>query len=90
MSKPFLIIFFLCLFVALCVIAYIAKRNPDPRFRPRFGELVLMGLIGMLFSGGVSYLLSNVFEDSDRMTREKMESAPVLDRRESSGNDSRE
>ena len=49
-----------------------------------------MGLIGMLFSGGVSYLLSNVFEDSDRMTREKMESAPVLDRRESSGNDSRE
>ena len=74
----FAVIFTVCLLVSLAIIAFIAKRNRDPRFRPRFGELVLMFIVSLVVCGGVSYLLSSLFEGADGMS--KMGDAPRFDR----------
>ena len=43
------IIFFVCIVVSSGILLYYANRHPHPKFRPKLGELLL---VGMIFFGG--------------------------------------
>jgi hypothetical protein len=69
------LVFFAVLLVCLCasavVVWYFAKHNPNPRFRPRPGEVLLVSIIAMGLSGGSALLMSGIlgagasFQDGD-------------------------
>ncbi len=51
--------------VCLPILLYWIRRNPDPRFRPRFGEIVLMSLVIVLGSSVSAFLLRGIFSVDD-------------------------
>ena len=57
-------IFFL-VFMAACVpvLYYYQRRNPNPRFRPTFGEMSMVTLFAMCLCGGLSFGLGSVFNE---------------------------
>lgn len=64
-SPIFWIIFSVCIVVCVPILIYYAKRSPNPRFRPRVGELFLAGLLMVSVSFGVSLGLSAMFGIED-------------------------
>jgi hypothetical protein len=49
-----------CLCASAVVVWYFARHNPNPHFRPRFGEIVMVSIMALGISGGVSFFLSGV------------------------------
>ena len=64
-STILLITFGVAIAVCIPIFLYIARRNPNPRFRPRFGELVLLAIVMIGASAGVSILFSMLFGVDD-------------------------
>ncbi|MEM7145005.1 MAG: hypothetical protein AAF591_07695 [Verrucomicrobiota bacterium] len=56
----FISVLIVCLCAAAVVVWYFARHNPNPRFRPRFGEIVVVSMIAVGLSGGVSFFVSGV------------------------------
>lgn len=56
----FLSVLLVCLCASAVVVWYFARHNPNPRFRPRAGEIVLVSMIALGLSGGISIFLSGV------------------------------
>ncbi len=66
MASPiFWIIFAVCIVVCVPILIYYAKRSPNPKFRPKFGEILLAGLLLVVASLGLSLGLSAVFGIED-------------------------
>ncbi len=61
----FLVTFSVCMAVCIPLWLYIAKKNPDPRFRPRPGELLLLAIVMVGGSGGISILFTSLFGVDD-------------------------
>ncbi|MGI9239320.1 MAG: hypothetical protein ACR2RV_00885 [Verrucomicrobiales bacterium] len=81
-------IFILCLLVSGCVLLYYAKRHPHPRFRPKFGELVLVGMIFFGISIALTAMTSGLFEQEnldEKAKQAKKRSSPM---RSTGGSDS--
>lgn len=61
MSRSVFLAFFL---VSVCVVIpflwYYRNRNPNPRFRPRFGEMVLVAILAFGSMGGASMMMANL------------------------------
>lgn len=59
-----LLIFYIVLAVALCVsgviVFYFARHNPNPRLRPKAGEVLLVSIIAGGLSLGASYLMATI------------------------------
>ena len=51
------------------MLLYLAKRNPDPRFRPVAGEVILMALIMLAGSAGLAYVFQGMFKANDIQLR---------------------
>ena len=63
---PHLIFFGVFVAALTPVLYYYQRRNPDPRFRPSFGEMTLVSIV-LLFIGGIAcFLLGNVFRGEQR------------------------
>lgn len=58
-------IFVLCITVSACVLLYYAKRHPHPKFRPKLGELVLVGMIFFGISLALTAMTSGLFEQEN-------------------------
>lgn len=57
------IIFFCAFFAAAVpVLFYIRRKNPDPRFRPNFGEMTLMTVFAIFICGGMAFGLGSLFK----------------------------
>ncbi len=61
----FLITFSVAIAVCIPIFLYIAKRNPNPRFRPRPGELLLLAIVMIGGSAGISILFCTLFGVGD-------------------------
>ena len=61
MNRQALIAF---LIISVCVVVpflyYYWRRNPNPRFRPKFGEMVLVALLAFGFTGGGSLFMAQL------------------------------
>ena len=66
-STAFLITFSVAIAVCIPIFLYIAKRNPNPHFRPRPGELLLLAIVMIGGSAGVSILFCTLFGVDDLM-----------------------
>lgn len=54
--------FFLVFFAAAVpILYYIRRKNPNPRFRPGFGEMAVMTLIAVFICGGMAFGLGSLF-----------------------------
>jgi len=58
-------IFILCLLVSASILLFYAKRHPHPKFRPKFGELVLVGMIFFGISIALTAMTSGLFEQEN-------------------------
>lgn len=58
---PHIVLFSVYLVVLTVVLYYYRRRNPDPRFRPRAGEVAVIAIAGVLLGGLACYGLGNVF-----------------------------
>jgi hypothetical protein len=67
-SLTFFIIFGVAVTTCVPIWFYIAKKNPNPRFRPRLGELVLLAIIMIGGSAGLALLFTAVFGVDDVMS----------------------
>ena len=57
------IIFFVVFFgAAIPVLYYIQRKNPNPRFRPGFGEMSVITLIAVCVCGGMAFGLGSLFK----------------------------
>lgn len=61
----FLITFWVAIAVCIPLFLYIAKRNPNPRFRPRPGELLLLAILMVGASAVISFAFSSLFGVDD-------------------------
>lgn len=61
----FLVTFSVCLAVCIPLWIYIARKNPNPRFRPRPGELLLLAILMVGVSGGISIFFTSLFGVDD-------------------------
>ena len=61
MERTIVIAFFI---VSICavvpVLYYYQRKNPDPRFRPRFGEMLLMGILAFGFCTGGAIFMGSI------------------------------
>lgn len=54
--------FFLVFFTAAVpILYYIQRKNPNPRFRPGFGEMSVITLIAAFICGGMAFGLGSLF-----------------------------
>ena len=67
MSNFQLIFFILALICAVPVLYWYYRRHPNPRFRPRFGEMVMVGIFTVMLSFGGSMLIGGLMEDPDQL-----------------------
>ena len=57
------LIFFTVFFVsAIPILYYIQRKNPDPRFRPNFGEMSLFTVMAALLCGAMALGLGSLFK----------------------------
>lgn len=55
--------FFIAFFLAAVpVLYYIQRKNPNPRFRPNFGEMSLITLLAVFICGGMAFGLGSLFK----------------------------
>lgn len=47
---------------AVPILYYIQRKNPNPRFRPGFGEMSLITLIALFICGGMAFGLGSLFK----------------------------
>ena len=60
-STQISIIFFVVGVIAVTpVLYYHYRKNPNPRFRPPAGEMVMLSLFALLFVGGGSYFMGTL------------------------------
>ncbi len=61
MERTIVIAFFI---VSICavvpVLYYYQRKNPDPRFRPRFGEMMLMSILAFGFCTGGAIFMGSI------------------------------
>lgn len=80
------IIFTLVFFAAFVpVLYYYQRKNPDPRFRPHFGEMSMVTLFVICLCGGLGYgigSLINPENDGRAMNKKPNEGAGWSDNRE--------
>lgn len=63
--------FVISLFVIVPFLYYYRNKNPHPRFRPKFGEMVMVTLIALGVAGGGSMFLASLMGiDPDRIMGE--------------------
>lgn len=62
LDTPFWIIFSISIVSSMIILLYWARKNPNPRFRPRIGELLTGALFLVLISGGLSIGFSNLLQ----------------------------
>lgn len=63
--------FVISLFVIVPFLYYYRNKNPHPRFRPKFGEMVMVTLIALGLAGGGSMFLASLMGiDPDRIMGE--------------------
>ena len=58
---PHLIFFGVFLAALVPVLYYYRRRNPNPHFRPRAGEITLIAVMALVVGGGACFMLGNVF-----------------------------
>ena len=58
-------IFILCILVSAGVLLFYANRHPHPKFRPKFGELVLVGMIFFGISVALTAMTAGLFEQEN-------------------------
>lgn len=73
------IFFILGMLVAAPVLFYYYRRNPNPRFRPRLGEMLLLALLSVFLVGGFSYYVGGIMQDPDQLRLEERLTRPVLE-----------
>ena len=56
----FLLLFTICLLVSVPVLCFFAKRHPNPHFRPRKVEVLMVALFLLLASGTASWVTSKM------------------------------
>ncbi|MEM7385606.1 MAG: hypothetical protein AAF514_11740 [Verrucomicrobiota bacterium] len=78
LSPAFWIFFAIGAIVSSFIVFYYARKNPNPRFRPRFGEVCLVSLIFFGVTVTASYFLSTLFENAGSMAS-KFEQTPTHD-----------
>jgi hypothetical protein len=61
------IFFIIALICAAPVIYWYYRRNPHPRFRPRFGEMAMVTLFAVLLSLGGSMLIGGLMDDPEQL-----------------------
>lgn len=60
------VIFFAIFFVAsVPVLYYYYRRNPNPRFRPTFGEMTLLTVISLCLCGGLGFGFGTLFNPAN-------------------------
>jgi hypothetical protein len=71
--------FFIAFFAAAVpILYYIQRKNPNPRFRPGFGEMSLISLIALFICGGMAIGLGSLFKpenDGSSMKKKPNEGA---------------
>ena len=69
------VVFFLVGFVAVVpVLYYYYRRNPNPRFRPPLGEMVMISLFALMFVGGGSYFMGTLLSSDPDFSEEALKS----------------
>jgi hypothetical protein len=69
----FVLLFTICLIVSVAVVCFFAKRHPNPHFRPRKGEVLMVSLLLLLASGAASWMTSKMLDsriDPVKMTNQ--------------------
>jgi len=64
-STTHAVIFIVCLLVSAGVLLYYSQRNPNPRFRPKLGELALVGIIFVGVSVAITGMTANLFDQEN-------------------------
>jgi hypothetical protein len=59
---PHIILFCVFLAALIPVLYYYQRRNPNPHFRPRAGEMLLLFVFAMALGGPLCYFMGNVFK----------------------------
>ncbi len=59
---PHLTFFTAFFLAAVPVLYFIQRKNPNPRFRPGFGEMSLITLIAVFICGGMAFGLGSLFK----------------------------
>jgi len=67
MSNFQLIFFIIALVCAVPVLYWYYRRQPNSRFRPRFGEMVMVGIFIVMFSWGGSMLIGGLMDDPEQL-----------------------
>ncbi len=62
---PHIVFFGIFLVALLPVLYYYQRKNPNPRFRPRAGEMTLVLVICCAVAGPACYLLGNIYRNGD-------------------------
>ena len=79
-SKAFFAFLIVSGLVSLGIILFFAKRHPNPRFRPRRGEVVLLSIFMCFGSVGLSFFLSQLFEHDWDLNKTKLNPTESLER----------
>jgi hypothetical protein len=72
-------IFVVCSLVSAGVLLYYANRHPHPKFRPKFGELVLVGMIFFGLSVIMTMMTAGLFDQEnldEHAKKQKTRKAP--------------
>ena len=66
-------IFFVVGMVAVTpVLYYHYRKNPNPRFRPPIGEMVMLSLFALMFVGGGSYFMGTLLSSNPDFSDDAM------------------
>lgn len=72
---PHIILFCVFLAALIPVLYYYRRRNPNPRFRPNTGEMMLVSVFALAIGGPACYFLGNVFR-KDGIDMKKLTEKP--------------
>jgi hypothetical protein len=72
-SKAFIAFLIVTGLVSLGIILFFAKRHPNPRFRPKRGEILLLSIFMLFGSVGISFFLSQLFEHDWDLNKTKFD-----------------
>ena len=67
----FYFVFAVCALVSVCIVLFVAKRHPNPHFRPKKSEVAILSLLLFFASGGVALVTSGAFDAN--FDKEKLE-----------------
>ena len=79
-SADISVIFFCVGVVAVTpVLYYYYKRNPHPRFRPAFGEMVMISIFALFFIGGGSVFMGTILSSNPKFNDNALKT-PITNR----------